>query len=468
MSANRRVPWVVVGGGIAGLEAARRLGARERGGLLVEATDRFGGIVRSESWRGAVLDLGPDGWVAAKPQVGALCNELGIADQVIKPLPAAVRLLALTPAGLTPMPAGLKLTIPTSPSAARRLAAHDRRLARRVLLEPLVAKKKWDEPFADESIGDFVRRRMGARWAERVSLPILAGIHSGDPNELSVRAAFPQFVEAERRAGSLLRDAFARRRGGEVGTFLSLRGGMQTLIDTLAEHASRVGDLRRHDELVAIEADRDGSVTAILASGERVQTTRIVVATGPRIAANLLAAACPSLAENLAQVPHRSAHVVLLALPRESVAHALDASGFIALDRRAGGVVAATFLSSKWEGRQPEGHVIVRAFLASGEAFDADGASDEALAARAVDELRPLLGFEGSPTERWVRRFVDATPQPVVGHRERMHHAQKLQAAHPWLTLVGAGYEGVGLGDALRSSQSLTLGQEATRPTPAS
>lgn len=455
MSVVGRVPWVVVGGGVAGLEAARLLGARSPGGLLVEASDRFGGIVRSELWRGGVLDLGPDGWVAAKPQVGALCKELGLEGEVVKPLPSAARLLAYTAQGLTPMPTGLKLTIPTSSAAARRIAAHDRHLARRALLEPLVARKNWEDPLADESIGDFVRRRMGARWAARVSLPILAGIHSGDPDELSVRAAFPQFVEAERRAGSLLRDAFARRRGGEVGTFLSLRGGMQRLVETLAEHASACAELRLREAVHAVEAVGPEDVIVTLASGERVQTSRLVLATGPRGAARLLHGAAPEIAARLAAVPHRSAHVVLLALPSGSLTHALDASGFIALDRRAGGVVAATFLSSKWEGRTAEGHVIVRAFLAGGASFDADSASDDALADRAFEELRPLLGLAAAPTERWVRRFVDATPQPVVGHRARIQEVRERQRIQPWLELVGAGYEGVGLGDALRSTETL-------------
>lgn len=452
MSTVRRVPWLVVGGGVSGLAAARALGSQAPGGLLVEASERFGGIVRSEDWRGGVLDLGPDGWVAAKPQIGALCNELGLGPEVIAPLPSATRLLAYTAAGLTPMPAGLKLTIPTSRAAARRIAAHDRHLARRVLLEPLVTRKSWDSELADESIGDFVRRRMGRRWAELVSLPILAGIHSGDPNELSVRAAFPLFVEAERRAGSLLSDAFARRRGGDVSTFLSLRSGMQRLIDVLAAHASRGAELRCGDAVTRLDATVGGDVILSLASGDRVQTARLLLATGPRVAAELLAGPAASLAELLAKIPHRSAHVVLLALPKDSVDHVLDASGFIQLDRQHGGVVAATFLSSKWEGRQPEGHVIVRAFLATGETFDADRSSDQALATRAFDELRPLLGITSDPTSYWVRRFVDATPQPIVGHRERMHHARELQRAHPWLTLVGAGYDGVGLGDAVRSA----------------
>ena len=457
VSSLRRVPWLVIGGGISGLEAARRLGAREPGGLLVEASPRFGGIVRSDIWNGAVLDLGPDGWVAAKPQVAALCNELGLADEIVKPLPSASRLLALHGGVLTPMPAGLKLTIPVSPLAARRIAARDKNLARRVLLEPLVSRKSWDDPLTDESIGDFVRRRMGTRWASEVSLPILAGIHSGDPNELSVRAAFPQFVEAERRMGSLLRDAFVRRRGGEVSTFLSLRGGMQTLIDALVRAASVHGELRLDTSVERVEGREDGGASARLSSGETLQAGRIVVATGPRIAASLLRAAAPNLAENLKGVPHRSAHVVLFALREECVAHALDASGFIALDRRAGGLVAATFLSSKWAGRKPVGQVLVRAFMAPGEAFDADAASDDAIASRALSELRPLLGISGEPEKSWVRRFIDATPQPVVGHRERMQNARIMASAHPWLALVGAGYEGVGLGDAVRSAVEATL-----------
>jgi oxygen-dependent protoporphyrinogen oxidase len=456
VSSMRRVPWVVVGGGIAGLDAARRLGVPVPGGVLVEATGRFGGIVRSEYWQGAVLDLGPDGWVAAKPQVGALCMELGLGDDVIKPLPAAARLLALHEGALTPMPAGLKLTVPTTPSAARRIAARDKNLARRVLLEPLVARKNWDDPLADESIGDFVRRRMGKRWAAEVSLPILAGIHSGDPNELSVRAAFPQFVEAERRAGSLVADAFRRRKGGEVGTFLSLRGGMQTLVDALATEAARHAELRLDAPVQALAGASAGGALVTLSSGETLHAERVVLATGPRVAALLLQAAVPELAANLAQVPHRSAHVVLFALREESVAHALDASGFIALDRRAGGVVAATFLSSKWQGRKAPGHVIVRAFVAPGVALDADAADDDAIAARALEDLRPLLGIVGKPEKHWVRRFVDATPQPVVGHRARMQHARTLEAALPWLALIGAGYDGVGLGDAVRSAVEAT------------
>jgi oxygen-dependent protoporphyrinogen oxidase len=446
---------VVVGGGVSGLVAARRLGAHAPGGLLVEASARFGGIVRSEQWHGAVVDLGPDGWVAAKPQVGALCKELGLGASIVEPLPAASSLLALRRGHLTPMPAGLKLTVPTSPGAVRRIAARDRALARRVLLEPLVRRRRWEDPFDDESIADFVRRRMGRRWAEEVSLPILAGIHSGDPAELSVRAAFPQFVEAERRGASLLVDAFARRRGGEVATFQSLRGGMQALVDALVREASSRAELRLGESLVALEgSDRRARLT--LASGEVVEADRVIVATGPRVAASLLRASTPELAELLAGVPHRSAHVVVFALPESGLAHALDASGFIALDRHAGGVVAATFLSSKWAMRKPAGHVLVRAFVAGGAAFDAEGASDEALAARALEELRPLLGIHAEPASTWVRRFVAATPQPVVGHRRRVHEARERERRVPWLTLVGAGYEGVGLGDAVRMASERT------------
>jgi oxygen-dependent protoporphyrinogen oxidase len=444
-----------VGGGISGLVAARRLGAREPGGLLVEASARFGGIVRSDLWRGAVVDLGPDGWVAAKPQVGALCKELGLGDALLAPLPAASSLLALRGGALEPMPSGLKLTIPTSPGAVRRIAARDRALARRVLLEPLVRRRRWEDPLDDESIADFVRRRMGRRWAEEVSLPILAGIHSGDPAELSVRAAFPQLVEAERRGGSLLRDAFARRRGGEVATFQSLRGGMQALVDALAREAAPCAELRLGEAVRAIAREGDDAHLA-LSSGEVVATPRVVLATGPRIAASLLARPAPVLAELLAGVPHRSAHVAVFAVPEAALGRALDASGFIALDRRAGGVVAATFLSSKWEGRKPEGHAIVRAFVASGEAFDAESAADGALAARALDELRPILGLRGEPTATWIRRFEAATPQPVVGHRARIGRAHEAARALPWLALAGAGYDGVGLGDAVRTAIEAT------------
>ena len=113
-------------------------------------------------------------------------------------------------------------------------------------------------------------------------------------------------------------------------------------------------------------------------------------------------------------------------------------------------------MSSKWAGRKAPGHVIVRAFVAPGEAFDADTATDDAVAARALEDLRPLLGIAGDSEKHWVRRFVDATPQPVVGHRARMQHARTMEAELPWLSLIGAGYDGVGLGDAVRSAVEAT------------
>ena len=451
MGAPREVPWVVIGGGIAGLEAARLLGISEPGGVLLEATDRFGGIVRSDTWRGAVLDVGPDGWVAAKPQMRALCIELGLGAEVVEPQPAAKKLLARVRNGLEPMPRGLKLTIPTTARAALGIAARDKGMARRVLLEPLVTRKNWGDSHTDESIGDFLRRRMGARWAREVSLPILAGIHSGDPDELSVRAAFPQFVEAEAAGSSLLGQAFARRRAGEAGTFLSLRGGLGQLVNALVEAAAAAGDLRLNDPVRGVEGAGAGRARVELLSGEILDTSRVVVATGPRVGAQLLGAGAPALAAKLEEIPHGSAHVVIYALAEKHVAHTLDASGFIAIDRRAGGVVAASFLSSKWPGRKPEGFVFVRAFLASGTHFDANAATDAELAARGLEELTPLLGLSGNPEKDWVRRFPRATPQPVVGHIARMYSARALQDQHPWLALVGAGYSGVGLGDALRS-----------------
>jgi len=192
---------VVVGGGIAGLSAAYELSRRDVSFTLLERAPRAGGVIFSETVDGYTIDGGPDSLLVQKPQAIALCAEIGLADRLVPTKPP--RLAYIQRGGrLHALPAGSVLGVPTriAPFLETQLFTWAAKL--RMGAEIFVPPRR-DE--ADESIGAFMTRRFGREAATYLAEPLLAGIHAGDVNRLSIRSLFPRFVEAEKRHGSLLR-----------------------------------------------------------------------------------------------------------------------------------------------------------------------------------------------------------------------------------------------------------------------
>ena len=225
---------IIVGGGIAGLATAYELHRLGVPFLLLESASRAGGVILSEQIDGYTIDAGPEALLIQKPDAIRLCEELGLGDRLV---PTKLPRVAFIQRGgiLHPLPAASVLGIPTrfGPFIRTRLFSWPGKV--RMGLELFVPARRDD---ADESIGSFMMRRFGAEATNFLAEPLLAGIHAGDVNRLSVRALFPRFVEAERAHGSLLR-AFrlqaarpAPATGGagrwtEKGAFLSLPGGLE-------------------------------------------------------------------------------------------------------------------------------------------------------------------------------------------------------------------------------------------------
>ncbi|QIA26755.1 protoporphyrinogen oxidase [Thermaerobacter sp. PB12/4term] len=205
----------VVGGGIAGLAAALRLLELARGHgvalevVLIEAGDRLGGKVQTERAGSFVIEQGPDSLVASKPHGIQLARRLGLGGELVGPGPAAGRTFVVWEGRLQPMPEGFSLGVPVRARAlwASPLFSFSGKL--RASLEPLIPPRR---DGADESVAAFLRRRLGRQVTDRLAAPLLAGIASGDPERLSIRATFPQLVQLEREFGSLVRGMARQRR----------------------------------------------------------------------------------------------------------------------------------------------------------------------------------------------------------------------------------------------------------------
>jgi len=453
---------VVIGGGIAGLSAAHRAveRARERGQRLeltvLEAADRLGGIIQTERRDGFLVECGPDSFISDKPWALDLCRRLGIEDRLVGTSDRFRTAFVAFGGRLHPLPAGFQLMAPTRLSSLLRSSLFSWRGKLRMAMD-LVLPRGGD---SDESLGAFVRRRLGREALERVAQPLIGGIYTADPESLSLAATMPRFLEMERehRSVILAMRRAARRAAATAGTsgarwslFVTFKDGMEELVQALAGRLPP-GAVRLKERVTALE--RQGAGWRVATDGGSVLDAEgVILATESYQAARLLRHADPGLGHLLEDIPYASSATVTLAYRRGAIRHALDGFGFVVPQVERRPVIAGTFSSVKYPGRAPEGHVLLRVFVGGALNESAVAADDAALVAAARGELAALLGAEGAPVFTRVNRYVKAMPQYQVGHLTRVDAIESAARRLPGLALAGAAYRGVGIADCIHSGE---------------
>jgi len=445
-----RTTVVIIGGGISGLAAALALEKRGVRYQLLEAGESFGGVIRTETRDGFVLEGGPDAMLAQKPEGIALCRELGLGERLIPTNPDERAVFVLHRRRLHPLPEGMMLAVPTKivPFLASGLFSWPGKL--RMGLDLVIPGRNGQ---ADESIASFLRRRFGQEAVERIGEPLLAGIHAGDPERLSILATFPRFRELERAHGSLVRGMWAAPRpkpqpgAKPPAAFYSLRGGLGELVEALVARLDR-GALRTRARVRRIETDGAGFTLATEA-GEELRAGRVVVAApGPRIAP-ALEPLVPEAAAGLAAIPFASSATVLLGYRRGDVAHPLGGYGMVVPAGEGLRTSALSFVSTKFKHRAPEGHVLLRGFLGGVRDPGALSLRDDEMIECVRSEMRDVLGLRGEPMLTRVFRWPAGTPQLEVGHLERMRAVEQAVSRVPGLFLTGAGVRSTGIPDSV-------------------
>ena len=454
---------VVVGAGISGLAAAHRAveRAREQGRPLeltvLEGADRVGGTIQTEQRDGFLVEGGPDSFLSEKPWALALCQRIGLEERLIRTDDRFRRTFVVWGGRLHPLPEGFHLLAPTrlAPLLASRLFSWPGKLR---MACDLVLPRGGDP---DESLGAFVRRRLGREALERVAQPLVAGIYTADPDELSLSATMPRFLEMERRERSVILALWRAARkapaqhagtsGARWSLFVTLARGMDELVQALAARLP-AGAVRLKERVTAV-AREDGRWRIATAGGVAYEADALVLAPEAHQAARMLRYVDPALTHLLEGIPHASSATVSLAYRRADVRHPLDGFGFVVphVERRP--IIACTFSSVKYSGRAPEGHVLLRVFLGGALNEGVLQGDDSTLVRTAREQIGPLLGITAEPELARVARHARAMPQYHVGHAARAAAIEQAVSRHPGLRLVGGAYRGVGIADCVRSGE---------------
>jgi oxygen-dependent protoporphyrinogen oxidase len=454
----------VIGGGISGLVCASRLlELKEKHRLdfevnLFEKTDRLGGVLHSEPREGFLIEHGADAFITEKPSVVALGRRLGLESEVVRTKNEHRRTFVARNGRLIPLPEGFHLIAPTQTRSFLQSPLFSFAGKLRILLERWIPPRISAE---DESVGEFIRRRFGREALERVGQPMLAGIYTGDPEALSLTATMPRFKELERRYGSIVRGLLAEAenlsqvRGPRYSLFCSFRQGMQFLAEAIRKKIP-AGSLKMETGIRELFYEaRMNHWRIVTERSEIFFADAVCSAVSAKVTAGFFGndPLSRTLVSLLNSVAYESVASLNFAYKREAVSHALDGFGFVVPKTERLSLIACSFSSQKFEGRAPEGHVLLRAFVGGAFGREFFERKDAELAKIVQNDLSGLLGIRGEPIFSTVSRSRDSMVQYRLNHLDLVSEIETALDQHPGLYLCGSSYRGVGIADCVREAE---------------
>ncbi len=439
---------VVVGGGISGLATSFYLSRMEPASkvTLLESSDRLGGIIRTDSEGGFLMEGGPDAFVAQKKQALDLCRELGIADETISTVEGHRQSFVWFQGRLHPLPTAF-LRPPINPGeivGSSLLSATGRK---RALREPQVPARHGE----DESVSDFITRRFGHEVLDRIMEPLTVGIFGCTSSRLSVKAAFPRLVEHERSFGKLL--GAGGGRPGSGSAFLSLKGGMQRLTDRLIEAIEDRVECHRNDEVARLSrSGRHYGLTTL--QGRQLEAQVVVLALPAPGASALLRAFDERISRLLGGIDYPPAILACLGYSKPVLGDHRG-TGFVVHPGSSRPISACTWVDQKFRGRSPPGGSLLRLFISGTSAVQLISWTDSAVARAARAQLDEMLGIREIPDLTRVYRWATGLPVFAPGHIVRVRSITDQLAQHRGLYLVGNYLDGVGIPDCIRHARSV-------------
>lgn len=458
----------IVGGGISGLALAYQLTEIKKKNnasfeiVLFESSRRVGGTIETEERDGFLMEKGPDSFISEKPWALDLCKRLGLESEIIGTQNENRKSFVVRSGKLLEVPPGFYLIAPTQINEFLKSPLFSISGKFRMMLEPLIPKRNFKD---DESVGSFIRRRFGRECLDRVGQAMIAGIYTGDPENLSLSATMPRLKGLEEKYGSVIRgllsggntkkkDVFTAS-GPRYSLFLTLKKGMEALTQKL-EQSMPPGLLRLGFEIKGLEKDgSNGDWRLVGKNGQAENADCLCLAASANTSGQLLKNIAPELSEKLAHISYESVATINFAFRRSDIRHELNGFGFVVPRTENRPLVACSFSSQKFEKRAPKDKVLLRVFVGGAFGRHLFNKDDEEIEHLALDDLSRLLGITAKPLFSSFSRYPDAMVQYGINHLSLVSDIENGTRKHSGLYLTGSSFRGVGIPDCIRDAEIL-------------
>ena len=454
---SQRTNVAIIGGGISGLSAAWYLQKSDPSlhYTVLEGGEVWGGKIQTDQMDGFTIEGGADAFITQKPWGLQLARDLGLEDELLGTNDHMRKVFVLNNGKPTPLPDGVMLIVPTKfmPFVLSPLISLRGKL--RMGMELFIRPKRDGQ---DETLADFIKRRLGAEALDKIAEPLMAGIYNAEAEYQSLLATFPRFRTLEEKYGSITRGMLAgKRHAAQNGAssakkppmFITLKNGTHRLIEALAEQLT--GDLCLDSGVKTIERLEDGGFNIKLANGDPLQADAVVITTPAYVAAKMLQNIAPNAAETLDTIRYVSTGTISIAYRRSEIQHPLNGFGIVIPRSENRQINAITWSSTKFDHRAPDDQVLLRIFFGGSRTPQTFALDDDELLSVVCKELREIMGIDAEPTLHRIFRWHNANPQYDLGHLERVDEIESALPSGVFVT--GSPYRGVGIPDCVYQSQ---------------
>jgi oxygen-dependent protoporphyrinogen oxidase len=395
-----------------------------------------------------LCEKGANGFLDNKPKTLGLCDSLGI-DPLRSSDSAKKRYIFSD---------GVLNALPESPPAFLKSKLLSWPAKFRMLYEVIAGKGP-----EDETVADFIMRRLGREALEKLIDPMVSGVFAGDPYKMSIKNSFPRIKELEQDYGSLFRALLKIRKqrrkdkGGTVsvappGRLTSFHNGAQSIVDAMAD---AIGTrLKTGVSVTGIE--RSGDWYKLYTSAGIVEAEVVILACPAHASAGIVRDFDGKLFDTLFNIPYPSVSVVCFGYRREKVEHSLDGFGFLIPHREGKRILGTLWDSSIFPNRAPEGHVLLRTMIGGAQSPELAMLDDDTLIRYVFNDLKPIVSLRAEPDMVRIYRWEKAIPQYVMGHSEKLAVIDERLGSHPGLYVTGNAYRGIGINDCVENSYKLS------------
>lgn len=447
----QRKSVLVIGAGISGLCAAYWLRKQGWNVSVMERDGEAGGTMKTLHENGWMIETGPNSALETTPLFQELVTDLGILGQRIYADESAKTRYIVKSGQLEPLP--------IKPGAFLSSRLWTLRGKLRLLKEPFVGRAR-----REESIAEFVRRRLGQEFLDYAVNPFVAGVFAGNPEALSVRSAFPKLYALEKKYGGLVKGMIGSRKerserkevAKDRARLFSFTEGMQTLPTSIA--ATLGNSIKFNCVVERVIPMRQGQFpvyTVHFTHGgirDSVQVDAVLLAAPAYATADLIRPIDPEMAGRLEGIEYTPVAEVFLGFRKEQIKRNLDGFGFLVPEIEQRKVLGTIWASALFPHRAPEGHAALVSFVGGARQPGLSTLDDDNLVRFVQTDLQELMGVEGHPVYTKIIRWKRAIPQYNLGYEKVVSAMDRFEQNFRG-AFVCANYRGgISVGDCVMSA----------------